>query len=326
MHPVTKTILERLGLGLATLFVVSIIIFSAIEMLPGDFGQAILGQAATQETVAAFRRELGLDQPAYLRYLQWVGGALQGDLGTSFSGRNASGIDRSRAVVDLIAPRLWNTLFLAGLTAVIAVPIALALGVSTALFRNSVYDRTVNTATLTTISFPEFFVAYILILLLASLYPVFPSLANVDDSTPLAERAFRTALPALTLTLVIVAHMMRMTRAAIINLLASPYIQMARLSGASQTEVIIKHALPNAWAPIATVIAFNLAYLVVGVVVVEVVFVYPGVGQLMVDAVTSRDIPVVQGCALIFAITYILLNLIADIIGIITNPRLLHPK
>ncbi|MEK9641176.1 MAG: ABC transporter permease [Paracoccaceae bacterium] len=326
MHPVTKTILERLGLGLATLFVVSIIIFSAIEMLPGDFGQAILGQAATQETVAAFRRELGLDQPAYLRYLQWVGGALQGDLGTSFSGRNASGIDRSRAVVDLIAPRLWNTLFLAGLTAVIAVPVALALGVSTALFRNSVYDRTVNTATLTTISFPEFFVAYILILLLASLYPVFPSLANVDDSTPLAERAFRTALPALTLTLVIVAHMMRMTRAAIINLLASPYIQMARLSGASQTEVIIKHALPNAWAPIATVIAFNLAYLVVGVVVVEVVFVYPGVGQLMVDAVTSRDIPVVQGCALIFAITYILLNLIADIIGIITNPRLLHPK
>ena len=326
VHPVTKTILERLGLGLATLFVVSIIIFSALEMLPGDFGQAILGQAATQETVAAFRRELGRDQPAYLRYLQWVGGALQGDLGTSFSGRNASGIDRSRAVVDLIAPRLWNTLFLAGLTAVIAVPVALALGVSTALFRNSVYDRTVNTATLTTISFPEFFVAYILILLLASLYPVFPSLANVDDSTPLAERAFRTALPALTLTLVIVAHMMRMTRAAIINLLASPYIQMARLSGASQTEVIIKHALPNAWAPIATVIAFNLAYLVVGVVVVEVVFVYPGVGQLMVDAVTSRDIPVVQGCALIFAITYILLNLIADIIGIITNPRLLHPK
>ena len=326
VHPVTKTILERLGLGLATLFVVSIIIFSAIEMLPGDFGQAILGQAATQETVAAFRRELGLDHPAYLRYLHWVGGALQGDLGTSFSGRNASGIDRSRAVVDLIAPRLWNTLFLAGLAAVIAVPVALALGVSTALFRNSVYDRTVNTATLTTISFPEFFVAYILILLLASLYPVFPSLANVDDSPPLAERAFRTALPALTLTLVIVAHMMRMTRAAIINLLASPYIQMARLSGASQTEVIIKHALPNAWAPIATVIAFNLAYLVVGVVVVEVVFVYPGVGQLMVDAVTSRDIPVVQGCALIFAITYILLNLIADIIGIITNPRLLHPK
>ena len=326
MHPVLKTVLERLALGLATLFVVSVIIFSSIELLPGDFGQAILGQSATEETVAAFRQELGLDRPAYVRYFEWVGGAIQGDLGTSFSGRNVSGTDRSRAVVDLIAPRFWNTLFLAGLTAAIAVPIALFLGITTALYRNSVYDRSINTATLTTISFPEFFVAYILILLLSSLYPVFPSLANVDDTTPLAERIYRTALPALTLTLVIVAHMMRMTRAAIINLLASPYIQMARLSGASQTEVILKHALPNAWAPIATVIAFNLAYLVVGVVVVEVVFVYPGVGQLMVDAVTSRDIPVVQGCALIFAMTYILLNLIADIIGIVTNPRILHPK
>jgi peptide/nickel transport system permease protein len=226
----------------------------------------------------------------------------------------------------LIAPRFWNTLFLASVTATIAVPISLLLGITTALYRNSTYDRTVNTATLTTISFPEFFVAYILILLFGSLWPIFPSLANVNESTPLGERLFRTVLPALTLTLVIVAHMMRMTRAAIINLLASPYIQMARLSGASRSEVILKHALPNAWAPIATVIAFNLAYLVVGVVVVEVVFVYPGIGQLMVDAVTARDIPVVQGCALIFAMTYILLNLIADIIGIITNPRLLHPK
>ena len=313
-------------MGLATLFFVSIIIFSAIEMLPGDFGQAILGQAATPETVAAFRRQLGLDQPPHTRYLQWVAGAIQGDLGTSFSGRNASGADRAREVVDLIAPRLWNTLFLASMTSMIAVPVSLALGITTALFRNSFFDRSVNTATLTTISFPEFFVAYILILLMASLYPLFPSLANVDTDTSLGERVYRTALPALTLTLVIVAHMMRMTRAAIINLLASPYIQMARLSGASQVEVILKHALPNAWAPIATVIAFNLAYLVVGVVVVEVVFVYPGVGQLMVDSVRARDIPVVQGCALIFAVTYILLNLIADIIGIITNPRLLHPK
>ena len=168
--------------------------------------------------------------------------------------------------------------------------------------------------------------AYILILIFGSLWPDLPTLANDDDTTPFSERLWRSALPAMTLTLVIIAHMMRMTRAAIINLLASPYIQMAVLSGASRSEVIVKHALPNAWAPIATVIAFNLAYLVVGVVVVEVVFVYPGIGQLMVDSVTSRNIPVVQACALIFAVTYILLNLIADIIGIITNPRLLHPK
>jgi peptide/nickel transport system permease protein len=313
-------------MGVATLFAVSIIIFSSMELLPGDFGQAILGQAATEDTVAAFRRELGLDQPAIVRYGQWLTAVLQGDLGTSFSGRNASGVDRSREVVDLVAPRLRNTLFLASMAALFAIPLSLVLGISTALYRNSVYDRSISMTTLTAISFPEFFVAYILILFLSSLSSVFPSLANVDADTQFGERVYRVALTALTLTLVIVAHMMRMTRAAIINLLASPYIQMARLSGASPTEVILKHALPNAWAPIATVIAFNLAYLVVGVVVVEVVFVYPGIGQLMVDAVARRDIPVVQGCALIFAMTYILLNLIADIIGIVTNPRLLYPK
>ncbi|MDO7556008.1 MAG: ABC transporter permease, partial [Oceanospirillaceae bacterium] len=174
--------------------------------------------------------------------------------------------------------------------------------------------------------FPEFFVGYILILIFATYFKMFPSLANISDSTPLFEKIYRSTLPALALTLVIVAHMMRMTRAAIINLLASPYIEMAQLKGASKAKVILHHALPNAWAPIVNVIAFNLAYLVVGVVVVEVVFVYPGLGQLMVDAVSSRDIPVVQACALIFAGTYILLNLFADVISIITNPRLLHPR
>ena len=326
MHPVLATVLQRLALGIITLFFVSLIIFSSIELLPGDFGEAVLGQAATEDTVAAFRRELGLDKPAWLRYVDWISAVAHGDFGTSFSGRAASGVDRSREVVDLVAPRLWNTLFLAAYAALISVPLALFLGITAALYRNSFYDRFVNAATLTTISTPEFFVAYILILLLASLNPWFPSLANVTGDTPFWERVYRTSLPALTLTLVIVAHMMRMTRAAIINLLASPYIEMAKLKGVSASQVILKHALPNAWAPIATVIAFNLAYLVVGVVVVEVVFVYPGIGQLMVDAVTTRDIPVVQACALIFAATYIILNLIADIIGIVTNPRLLHPR
>jgi peptide/nickel transport system permease protein len=326
VHPILITVLQRLGLGLATLFIVSVIIFSGIELLPGDFTQAILGQAATEETVEAFRKELGLDKPAPIRYIDWMRGVLTGDFGTSFSGRGASGVDRSRPVIELIAPRLKNTLFLASMAAIIAVPLSLMLGITAALYRNSIYDRTINSLTLTTISMPEFFVAYILILLFASLTKVFPSLANVSGDITLDERIFRTALPAITLTLVIVAHMMRMTRAAIINLLASPYIEMAELKGVSKGKVILYHALPNAWAPIVNVIAFNLAYLVVGVVVVEVVFVYPGVGQLMVDAVTTRDIPVVQGCALIFAATYILLNLSADIISIISNPRLLHPR
>jgi peptide/nickel transport system permease protein len=326
VHPILRTVLQRLLLGIFTLFVVSLIIFSSIEFLPGDFGEAVLGQAATKETVAAFRRELGLDQPAYVRYLDWVGGVVQGDFGQSFSGRAASGQDRSRAVVEVIGPRLENTLFLAVMTAVIAVPLALFLGITAALYRNSVYDRVVNAATLTTIATPEFFVAYILMLFFASLWGLFPSLSGVTPDMSLGDRIYTATLPALTLTLVIVAHMMRMTRAAIINLLASPYIEMARLKGVSQSRIILSHALPNAWAPIATVIAFNLAYLVVGVVVVEVVFTYPGIGQTMVDAVRTRDIPVVQACTVIFAATYIVLNLIADIVGIVTNPRLLHPR
>ncbi len=326
MHPVLRTVLQRLGLGLITLLIVSIIIFSSLIFLPGDFATAILGQAATPETVAAFRKELNLDQPAVWRYFDWLKGALVGDFGTSFSGRSGGSAGAAREVSALIEPRLYNTLFLAGMTAVIAVPLALTIGIMAALYRNSWFDRTVNAMTLTTISFPEFFVAYILMLFLAVKFDVFPSLANVSETTPFGERVYRCMLPAITLTLVIVAHMMRMTRAAIINLLASPYIEMAQLKGVSRTNVIIHHALPNAWAPIVNVIAFNLAYLVVGVVVVEVVFVYPGVGQLMVDSVTSRDIPVVQACALIFAATYILLNLFADVISIVTNPRLLHPR
>lgn len=323
MNPVITTIVQRLGLGILTLFLVSLIIFSALTMLPGDFGEAVLGQQALPETVEAFRRELGLDKPAWQRYLSWVASVAQGDLGTSFSGRAASGNDNSRMVIELVAPRLKNTLFLAGVTAAIAVPLSLFLGIMAALKRNSIYDRTVNAMTLTTISFPEFFLAYVLIVLMAK---YFPTLANVTEDMLLGERLYKIALPSLTMTLVIIAHMMRMTRASIINLLSSPYVEMAQLKGVSKSKVILKHVMPNAWAPIATVIAFNLAYLVVGVVVVEVVFVYPGIGQLMVDSVSSRDIPVAQACALIFAATYILLNLLADIIGIVTNPRLLHPR
>jgi peptide/nickel transport system permease protein len=323
MHPIVRTVLQRLGLGLLTLFIVSVVIFSTLEFLPGGFAEAILGQAATPETVAAFNKEIGLDRPATVRYFEWIGGVLTGDFGYSYAGLGGS---IKRSVSALIAPRLYNTFFLAAMTAIIAVPLALFLGVMAALYRNSWFDRTVNSVTLTTIAMPEFFVAYVLMFFFAIKFRWFYSLSTVSETTPFLEHVTRALLPAITLTLVIVAHMMRMTRAAIINLLASPYIEMAQLKGVKGRDVIVRHALPNAWAPIVTVIAFNLAYLVVGVVVVEVVFVYPGIGQLMVDSVSSRDMPVVQACALIFAATYILLNLTADIISIVTNPRLLHPK
>lgn len=326
MHPVIRTVLQRLGLGLLTLFAVSVIIFSTLELLPGGFAEAILGQGATPETVAAFNKSLGLDRPPVTRYVEWVTGAVQGDFGKSFAGAGGWRSENVRPVTGIIGPRLYNTFFLAALTAAIAVPLALGLGLLTALYRNTWFDRVANATTLTTIASPEFFVAYILVFFLAVKLRWFPPLSTVSATTPFAEHFYKSILPALTLTLVIVAHMMRMTRASIIALLASPYIEMARLKGLSRSQVILRHALPNAWAPIATVIAFNLAYLVVGVVVVEVVYTYPGIGQLMVDSVGSRDMPVAQACALIFAATYILLNLLADIVAIITNPRLLHPK
>jgi peptide/nickel transport system permease protein len=326
VNPILRTVLQRLGLGLITLFVVSIIIFVAIEMLPGNFARAILGQSATPETVAAFEKQIGLDRPPVERYLNWIGGVvLHGDFGVSFASVGSLG-GNTRTVMDVIGPRLSNTVFLAVFAALIAVPLALILGMLAALYRNSLFDRLVNFVTLTSISVPEFFVAYILMLFLSVKFQIFSSLATVSPDTPFWEHVEKSALPVMTLVLVIVAHMMRMTRAAIINLLSSPYIEMARLKGLSPAKIIYHHALPNAWAPIANVIAVNLAYLVVGVVVVEVVFVYPGIGQLMVNAVSSRDIPVVQACALIFAATYIVLNLLADIVAIVTNPRLLHRR
>ncbi len=326
---VLSIIIQRLLLGLLTLLIVSIVIFVAVNLLPGDFAQLILGQGATEESVAAIRRDLGLDQPLVVRYLGWLGGMLTGDLGTSFAQLNFAnqlGGAGSTTVLEQILPRLSNTLFLAGVTALIAVPIAVTLGVLAALYRNTVFDRVANISTLSSISSPEFFMAYVLILLLAVINPILPSLSNIYEGMPLGERLEKTWLPALTLTLVVTAHMMRMTRASIINLLASPYIEMARLKGMSPMRVIVKHALPNALAPIINVIALNLAYLITGVVVVEVVFVYPGIGQLFVDSVKIRDIPVVQACCLIFAAAYILLNLTADVMSILSNPRLRHPK
>ena len=309
---------QRFALGLLTLFIVSLVIASIVELLPGDITQAILGQTATPETVEAFRRELGIDRPVHERYIEWLRGMVTGDMGQSLANK--------REISELVGTRLSNTLFLGGFAAAIAVPLSLILGLLAALYRNSIFDRGINLFTLTSISFPEFFVAYILILLFAVKTGWFPGISNVSTDLPLGDKLFRTLLPAATLTLVVVAHMMRMTRAAIINLLSSDYIEMAHLKGIRPMRVIFYHALPNAWGPIVNVIALNLAYLVVGVVIVEVVFVYPGLGQLLVDSVSKRDVPVVQACSMIFAGVYILLNLLADIVSIVTNPRLLHPR
>lgn len=309
---------QRIALGLLTLFVVSLLIAFGVELLPGDLAQEILGQGATPEGLRVLRLQLGLDTPPHIRYLDWLGGMVTGDMGLSLANK--------RPISELIGPRLSNTLFLGGFAALIAIPVALILGILAALYRNSLYDRAVNIFTLTSISFPEFFIAYILILFFAIKLGWFPGISNISPELTFIEKLYRTLLPAASLTLVVVAHMMRMTRTSIISLLSSPYIEMAQLKGIKPLRIITRHALPNALAPIVNVIAINLAYLVVGVVIVEVVFVYPGLGQLLVDSVSKRDVPVVQACSMIFASVYILLNLSADIISIVTNPRLLYPR
>ncbi len=309
---------KRIGLGLVTLWVISVMIFVGVEALPGDLAEAVLGQSATPETVEAFRKELKLDMAPHVRYFAWLGAFVKGDFGNSLANR--------RPVADLISWRFANSLFLAGITAMIAVPVAVLLGILAALYRNTLFDRLISIATLSTISFPEFFVAYILIALLSVQVAIFPSIANINAQMTFWQKLYAIFLPCLTLAMVVTAHMMRQTRAAIINILSSPFIEMANLKGLRQLRVVVRHAFPNALSPVINVIALNLAYLVVGVVIVEVVFVYPGLGQLLVDSVSKRDIPVVQASGLIFAATYVLLNLLADVLSIVSNPRLRNPR
>jgi peptide/nickel transport system permease protein len=316
--PILKLIAQRIALGIVLLLAVSVLIFAGTQILPGDVAQAILGQSATPESLANLREQLGLNQPAYIRYFHWLGGVLTGDLGTA----TTSGQD----IATSIKGRLWNTLFLAFWAAIVAVPLAIILGLIAVRYRNGWVDKLISGLALASTSFPEFFIGYVLVYFFAVKYQWFPAISTVYEGMPFGERMQAIALPATALTLVVLAHMMRMTRAAILNVMQSAYIETAELKGLRPIEIIRRHAFPNAIAPVINVVMLNLAYLVVGVVVVEVIFVYPGMGQYLVDHVTKRDVPVVQAVGLVFAAVYIGLNIVADIGAIVANPRLRHPK
>lgn len=316
--PLAANIVRRLLLSLVLLWAVTVMIFVGVEALPGDFATTYLGQSATPEAVANIRSELGIDRPVLTRYVDWLGHAVTGDFGHSWASQ--------KPVSEQIKKRLGNSLFLALFAAVIAVPLSVGLGLVAVRFRHRMPDKIINVISLAAVSLPEFFVGYLLIMVFVVTFPtaMFPS--TVYEGMDLVSRLEAIALPVTTLVLVVLAYMMRMTRAAIIQVMSSAYMETAELKGLDGLRMIIKHAAPNALAPIINVVALNLAYLIVGVVVVEVVFVYPGMGQYMVDAVTVRDLPVVQACGLIFASIYILLNMTADILAILANPRLRHPR
>ena len=318
MHPILILVSQRIALGLLLLFAASVLIFAGTMILPGDVAQSILGQSATPEALANLRAELGLNDPPITRYFNWLFAAMQGDLGVALT--------NGQDIANALGRRLGNTLFLAFWAAVIAVPLAIFLGLLAVRYRNRWPDKLISGVTLASISIPEFLIGYLLVHFVAVKLGWFSSVAMINDSMSLGDKLSAIALPVAVLVLVVLAHMMRMTRAAILNVMQSAYIETAELKGLSGFNVIFRHAFPNAISPIVNVVMLNLAYLVVGVVVVEVVFVYPGMGQYLVDHVSKRDVPVVQACGLVFAAVYIGLNMVADIVAILSNPRLRHPK
>ncbi len=313
-----KMVLSRLAIGLATLWVVSVLVFAGTNILPGDVAQIILGQSATPETLAVLRAELGLDQPAYVRYMNWVADMFSGDLGTSKAG--------GAAISDMIGGRLANTMYLAGIVALISIPLSVAIGLMAAMYPGTMLDRAVTFGTLSLISVPEFFIATFMVLIFAVNLNWLPAIAHFSKDASFLVQMRGLAMPIIVLTIVVSAQMIRMTRAGILNVMNSPYIEMSILKGVPRKRIILRHALFNAIGPIVNVIALNLAYLVSGVVIVETIFAYPGLAKLMIDGVQTRDLPLVQACAMIFCGTYVLLIIIADVISIISNPRLRQPK
>lgn len=305
---------KRFASSLLTLLLVSVTIFIIAQLLPGDAAQEALGQSATPQQVAALRHEMGLDRPAYVRYASWLTGMVSGDPGQS--------LVANMPVSEVISDRLPNSLLLAALTALVAVPVALAIGIGSAMNRGGRLDRALNVATLSMVAVPEFLVATIAVLIFSVKLRWLPSIALVSDEMGWSDYLRGVAMPILTLSVIVIAQMARMTRAAVIDQMDRPYVEMAVLKGVAPVQVVLKHIMPNAIAPIVNAMALSLSYLLGGAVIVETIFNYPGLASLMVNAVTSRDMPLLQACAMIFCAAYLLLMLIADVTAILANPRL----
>ena len=320
---VWRALLARLGISLVTLWVVSVLIFIGTNLLPGDIAQIILGQMATPENTAVLREKLGLDKHPLEQYLVWLSNVVMGDLGISKAGLGAG---LGTPIVEMLGPRIDNTAMLTILVGAIAIPISVALGLLAAMHPGTRLDRTITFSTLNIISIPDFLIATMLVLVFAVSLGWLPSIVYLrgDESGWLLMKTI--AMPLMTLVILSSSQIIRMTRATVLNVMSSPYIEMAILKGIPRRRIILRHALFNAIGPIVNVIALNLARLVGGVVVVEQIFSYPGLAKLMIEAVQMRDMPLVQACAMIFCAVYVVLIFIADMATILSNPRLRHPK
>jgi peptide/nickel transport system permease protein len=309
-------LLRRVLLGVLTLFFVSIVVFAATQVLPGDTARAILGRTATPDSLAALRQQLNLDEPAVQQYTDWVWGLLKGDLGHSRVGTNPP-------VTEVIGKRLENSAVLVLLAAVISTPLAIALGAVSARRRDRPFDHAASVTLLTLAALPEFVVGIALVVLLGTtVFTVLPAVSLIPPDDSPWQHINGLVLPTVTLIVAVVPYTARIMRASMVDVLESDYVEMARLKGIREQRVIWRHAVPNAIAPSIQATALNLAYLAGGIVAVEYVFGYPGIGSGLVDAVHNRDVPVVQALAMLIAAIYIVLNVLADVAAILVSPRL----
>jgi peptide/nickel transport system permease protein len=310
-----RTIVRRMLLGVLTLFLVSIVVFAATQLLPGDAARAVLGRDATPQRLAAFRAQFHLNHSAVSQYWAWLSGLLEGNPGTSL----ANGLP----VWSTVQPRIVNSLYLLVVVGVVGVPLSLGLGIWAALRRDKLFDHATSTITLAAAALPEFVVAIALIIVFATVVlQVLPPVSLVAPGTSVWSEPDVLVLPVATLTIAVVPYIYRMTRGTMIEVLESEYIEMARLKGTPRRALLLRHALPNALAPTVQAIALTFAYLAGGVVVVEYVFGYPGVGQGLVNAVSARDLPTIQLIVLLLAAFYVAVNILADVVAIMATPKL----
>ena len=307
-------VLKRILLGLITLFIVSLITFVGVEVLPGEACTTYLEREAYGAALEACYKRLGLDIPAYERYVSWAIGVIQGDFGYSLSGE--------MKINDVLGPRVKNSLVLASASILIGIPIALLLGIITALWRDKMPDIIISTFTIFSMTIPEFISATLLILIVAIWLEWLPGIVIVPTGASVSELLPNIILPVIAISMIMTAHMARMVRSSVIQVMASDYVQMAILKGVPYWKMVFKHVLPNALLPAINVVALTIAWLLGGVVVTEVVFNYPGLGRLVIESISNRDLPVVQALAIILASIYVIINLIADLLTLMLNPRL----
>jgi|TARA_B100000524_G_scaffold344825_1_gene242602 peptide/nickel transport system permease protein len=307
-------VIKRILLGLITLFIVSLITFVGVEILPGDACTTYLEREAYGAALEACYERLGLNVPAYERYISWAFGVLQGDFGYSLSG--------DMKINDVLGPRVKNSMVLASASILIGIPIALLLGIITALWRDKMPDIIISTITIFSMTIPEFVSATLLILIVAIWLEWLPGIVIVPTGVSVYELLPNIILPVIAISMIMTAHMARMVRSSVIQVMASDYVQMAILKGVPYWKMVFKHVLPNALLPAINVVALTIAWLLGGVVVTEVVFNYPGLGRLVIESISNRDLPVVQALAIILASIYVSINLIADLMTLMLNPRL----